>query len=206
MDLPTDKWIGVFAHPDDEWLAGWPIFQRADLMRGVIFFVGNNRPDRQDDDEEATWKTGIVQVLDRLGVQLLGCLDCAPGFYRDPRSERRVWREQLTMILDKARSSGPFAGAGLVTHNPVGEYGHPDHIEVHRAVMDTCKSPVLVSDICDENPISERVRRLFYRGARYGPYSIDHRRWVAARNAYRTSLKWTAREWPGQEIASLYEL
>ena len=206
MKLSTDRWIGVFAHPDDEWLAGWPIFQRTDLTLGAIFFVGNNRTVTRTDNNGLPWKTGLVRVLDQLGVQLLGCLDCAPNFYRDPRSERRVWREQLTKIFDEVRSAGPFAGAGIVTHNPVGEYGHPDHIEVNRAVLDICDVPVLVSDICDENPISERTRRLFYHSARYGPYHVDRNRWIAARTAYKTLLKWTAREWPGQETASLYEL
>jgi LmbE family N-acetylglucosaminyl deacetylase len=203
-ELPVCAWVGVFAHPDDEWLAGWPVFQRADLKLGAIFFVGDNRAGGQGDDGD--WRPRLMQVLEGLGIDLLGCLECTPDFYRLPRSERGVWRDRLGRLLEESRAAGPFSGARVVTHNPMGEYGHPDHIEVHRAVLDVCDEGVLVSDLAYEEPPSPHVRRIFFRGAEYGPYHLDRVRWAAARAAYASSLKWTAREWPSTDVARLYEL
>lgn len=202
--LPTDAWIGVFAHPDDEWLAGWPVFQRMDVRLGVIFFVGDNRPATSSSNK--SWKSLLRDVLNGLNIQLLGCLGCAPDFFRSPRSERRVWRDSIQSLLANARTRD-FTNAGLITHNPVGEYGHPDHIEVHRAVLDVCSHlPLLISDLCYEETISLRAQRLFYGGISHGPFTIDKHRWATARSAYRASLRWTAWEWPGQDTARLYEI
>jgi len=103
-NLPTDKWVGVFAHPDDEWLAGWPIFQRMDLRLGVIFFVGDNRLDGQTDHR--SWRPRLTEVLNSLGIELLGCLECPPDFYRLPRSERSIWRDRLAAILERTLITG----------------------------------------------------------------------------------------------------
>lgn len=203
-DLPAPAWIGVFAHPDDEWLAGWPLFQRLDIPLGVVFFVGDNRPGLATESE--WWRPRLTEVLNELGIELLGCIGCAPDFFRSPRSDRAVWRTRLDALLEEARTDA-FADAGLITHNPLGEYGHPDHLEVHRAVLETRDHhPLLISDLCYEGTISERQRRLFYSGSSYGPFTFDHHRWAAARRLYRESLRWTAREWPGQETARLYTL
>lgn len=203
-ELSADAWIGVFAHPDDEWLAGWPIFQRTDLQLGAIFFVGDNRGGGQQ--AKADWRPRLAWVLESLGVQLLGCLECAPDFYQLPRSKRRVWRDRLGLLLSEARTTAPFSQARVVTHNPMGEYGHPDHIEVHRAVLDVSDERIVVSDLSYQDPPSSLVRRIFFRGAGYGPYHLDRARWAAARAAYASSLKWTAWEWPSSELARLYEL
>ena len=205
MDLPAASWIGVFAHPDDEWVAGWPIFQRQDLTRGVIFFVGDNRT-TGGGGEPTAWRSRLANALEELGIHFLGCLDCEPDFYRRPRSERGLWRAKLTTLLAEARGRALFSCAGLITHNPMGEYGHPDHVEVHRAVVDVCVHPVLISDLCDANPVSDHARRIFYRGKAYGPYCLDRDRWLAARSAYERELKWTGHAWPGQELARLFEL
>ena len=203
-DLPARAWVGVFAHPDDEWLAGWPVFQRVDLQLGAVFFVGDNRAGGEGNYAE--WRPRLTRVLGSLGVQLLGCLDCSPDFYRLPRSERRIWRDRLADLLGESRATGPFSQARIVTHNPMGEYGHPDHIEVHRAVLDVCDERILVSDLSYADPPSSHVKRIFFRGAGYGPYHLDRARWATARAAYSSSLKWTAREWPSTDVARLYEL
>lgn len=203
-DLPSTAWIGVFAHPDDEWLAGWPLFQRTDLQLGVILFVGDNRPGPGAPSALSTKR--LCMILDQFGIQLLGCLHCAPNFFREPRSARDVWRRRVERLLAEART-GPFANAGVITHNPVGEYGHPDHIEVHRSILDVCDDqPLVITDLCYDSKLSEGVRRVFYEGKSYGPFQVDRSRWAAARALYRSCLRWTAWEWPSQNSASLYRL
>jgi len=202
--LIAESWIGIFAHPDDEWLAGWPVFQRIDVRLGVIFFVGDNRSMIHNSDK--LWNPRLCKVLNGLNIELLGCLGCSPDFFRSPRSERSVWRDSIQNLISNVRT-GDFADASIITHNPIGEYGHPDHIEVCKTVMDVHDYlPLLISDLCYEQTISLRTRRLFYNGISYGPFSLDKWRWLEARSAYRTSLHWTAWEWPGQNNARLYAI
>jgi len=200
IKLPSKSWIGIFAHPDDEWVAGWPIFQSIGTNLGVIFFVENNYS-----DSFYNYEIRLNKILNHFGITLLGCLGYSPGFYRLLRKDRHEWRTKLEKILSE-KSTGLFSNAALFTHNPIGEYGHPDHIEVFQTVMDVSPNPLYISDLCYEKNLSDRVRKIFYKGAAIGPFELDTHRWSQAKNKYRASLKWTGWEWPGQMSTRLYQL
>jgi len=202
--LPADSWIGVFAHPDDEWLAGWPIFQHTDVRLGVVFFVGDNGPTPSLGSSH--WEPNLRSILSDFNIELLGCLKCLPKFYQSPRQLRTLWRDKLEKILSSALS-GEYAGSGVITHNPLGEYGHPDHIEVHRAVVDICDTtPLVITDLVYGQVFPRRINSLYYQGKSHGPYHLDKGCWDAARRAYQNSLHWTVWDVPQKSTARLYEL
>ena len=201
--LPGKNWIGGFAHPDDEWFAGWPIFQSTALNLGVIFFVDDNRPDAT---RSGQCQQRLAEFLSRHGIRLLGTLGCRPGFYKERRQDRTIWRAALTDILDKVLADPAFQGARVITHNPMGEYGHPDHIETTMAVLDVCKEPIVITDLCYEGHPSEGILRTYYRGRQFGHFELDRQRYATARSAYQSQFRWTAGEWPPCLTANLFEV
>jgi LmbE family N-acetylglucosaminyl deacetylase len=169
-----------------------------------VFFVGDNRPEGAGDRWE--WAPALRRVLEALDIRLLGCLGLSPDFYREGRDRRKHWRTELAATLEAALT-GPFAEAALLTHNPVGEYGHPDHVAVLQTVLDIApEQRTFITDLCYEEKCSPLLERLFYQGAAFGPFPFEPDSWDKAREAYESSYRWTARDSPGALQANLYEL
>lgn len=204
--LPSKTWIGVWAHPDDEWIAGWPVFQDLTCLHGVIFFVGNNSPGKTKEKEE--WLKPLRNLLQSMGIRYLGCLNLRPNFYHGDRRERTRWKKMLNVLLDSVFAKGPFADTAIITHNPVGEYGHPDHIEVFRAVMaQPFDRDVYITDIGTGSRISPLMSRTFYSKKITASLNLKQKRWVKAREAYHRFYRWTGRDGePVNKKASLYKL
>jgi LmbE family N-acetylglucosaminyl deacetylase len=190
MRLPADTWVGIFAHPDDEFVVGWPVFQDASVLKGAFYFVGENRPECVH--ERPVWEPALERVLESLGIAYLGSLGLKPDFYRMERNERR----RIPAMLKGAMRdilAGPFAGAAIITHNPVGEYGHPDHLAVFDAVLDAAgpEQDIYVTDISFSGRISPWKRKLYYQSSPAGPFSLDKNRYREAVRQYEQLFHWT---------------
>lgn len=132
----------VVAHPDDEAL--WLSSVLADVGRVILCFDEIlDRPQRSHARRAAVAAlpvAGVVSIgLPESGVKL--AVDWA-----DPRptrfgvaivepAARARYEDNYARLVDALRPA--LAGVSRVyTHNPWGEYGHAEHIQVHRAVME----------------------------------------------------------------------
>jgi LmbE family N-acetylglucosaminyl deacetylase len=130
----------VIAHPDDEAL--WLSSAIASAER-IIFCYG----DQFDNPEKAAARRRAIAALPLDGLIGLGIRESGARCFVDwvhPRltpagieiADPKVRsRYEANFQLLIARLRPVLAGmCEVFTHNPWGEYGHPDHIQVHRAV------------------------------------------------------------------------
>ena len=221
---PAPTWLRyavlVVAHPDDEVLWFGSILR--DVGRVIIAFrdydavpgLGARRaaalaemPYRQcsclglpeaGSLRHAAWPD---PHLDEFGL----ALDAAPA---DAAAQAR-YRANFGALRAHLAQALPV-GATVVTHNPWGEYGHEDHVQVHRAV-DSLRGEFGLR-LWTTNYVSARSARL---AARYGagaetrivrrPIDLDFARRIA--DIYRRHDCWTWRDsWTGFDAECLVSL
>lgn len=140
--MPVDRspTAVVVAHPDDEAL--WLSSVVASASH-VVFCFGAvfGRPRLSEARRRAVAALPLPGIID-LEIPESGCgfaidpPDAAPTAsgveIADPAARAR-YESNYTQLSDALRTT--LAGfAEVYTHNPWGEYGHPEHIQVHRAV------------------------------------------------------------------------
>ena len=143
-----DKSALIVAHPDDEALWFSSIVERVDEVV-VCFTEITSRPDWSEGRrksmesyplgnavflglQEAEVFNGTdwqAPVTTRYGLEVSKRKDSFPGFsakrYQENYSELR---QRLSTRLKGCRN--------VITHNPWGEYGHEEHVQVFRAIQD----------------------------------------------------------------------
>jgi len=115
----------IVAHLDDEIL--WFNTVEFDLI--IIVFLG--RIDRPDIEK------GRYKVLENHPFKdKILCLGYTETNYWRDRSKRELYESQLMSLVNYLtewkKTNKPNQ---IFTHNPWGEYGHSDHVLVHKAVM-----------------------------------------------------------------------
>jgi len=198
------KILGVFAHPDDEIIFGWPVMQ-GDGER-IVLVVSDNSQNYPN----------AVQALSGLrdeGVKRIDCLNIPSGFYRLPFRKSEV---TLMQVVDriKSRVSKMIKDASpdyLYTHNPMGEYGHGDH----KLLFEICASlsyPMLFSDICMINKchfgfeeIPGHIQKAYYNHNFFSSITLDKDFYRRGIDRYRKYHSWS---WNGTvpETAMLFKI
>lgn len=199
----------VVAHPDDEalWLSA--ALGRAEL---VVFCFG----DQAGGGRKSAGRRRAVAALGLPGLVSLGFSES--GTRKLVEWERARFTEAGIEIADAAgaaRYAANFAAllealrprlAGcteVYTHNPWGEYGHPEHVQVYRAVA--ALQAELRYTIWFSNYVSPLTWRLA-RQARWAEREVVRPDKVLARRLFCTYLRhgaWTwplTHRWPGREI------
>ncbi|MEU9979776.1 N-acetyl-1-D-myo-inositol-2-amino-2-deoxy-alpha-D-glucopyranoside deacetylase [Streptomyces sp. NPDC050856] len=156
-DLPARRLLLVHAHPDDESINNGATMARYAAEGAHVTLVTCTRgeegevippglahlaPDRED--RLGPYRTGeLTAAMKELGVtdhRFLG----GPGRFRDSgmmgteqnHREGAFWRadvdEAAPFLVEVIREVRPQV---LVTYDPDGGYGHPDHIQAHRVAM-----------------------------------------------------------------------
>jgi LmbE family N-acetylglucosaminyl deacetylase len=128
----------VAAHPDDEIL--WFSSVIDHVSRLILAYLVNRNPKvtsgRQRIIAEHP-KTNLVSLgLTEAGTFALIGRRAKPTPYGIQLSDRKVdacYRSNYDQLLKRLRPFLAICG-DVYTHNPWGEYGHPDHVQVYRSV------------------------------------------------------------------------
>jgi len=130
----------IVAHPDDEILFFSSIIDKVDIV--IICFMGNARvPQRRSARMRVLNEYPLKNIL-TLDIETSGAsgsvdwnepVESYAGLKIQDVSAEQSYRKTYEDMLNKLRDK--LGGYKTVyTHNPWGEYGHADHVQVHRAV------------------------------------------------------------------------
>ena len=199
----SGKCLMVMAHPDDEIIFGWPIFQDKSIEKELILCSSDaNNPER-------SWCSHRKKVTQRICDNLeipLTVLDYPSEFYRYETRNESMSKVQ-DHIVDTIQSK---TYDYIFTHNPYGEYGHIDHKMVFDIVTMRTDKPVWITDICMKSNWpsldypSDRVHKLYYNN-RIRECKLDEDLYSYCEKEYRDFQVWTWNK-PPIDKCSIYEI
>ncbi len=200
------KLLLLCAHADDEVIALWPGLFKDDCEREILCVTNDyGNPERRWCQHR---RDALAEVGKHLGIKTtsLGFPSCV---YRLPtRRADFVLADFIKIVLDEVAAHDCDA---VMTHNPMGEYGHLDHQLVHQIALQTGK-PVLYTDIfipsnwCPWTTLSDAYKAQYHRNEwlDHGPYTLDAGRYAAVEAIYRKHGVWTWSK-PPVETCRVYE-
>lgn len=204
----------VVAHPDDEIL--WFSSILARVGRVVVCFLPSRSRPKLTRGRQAVLADYPVRTIAALGLEEANVYDRARWPYPDhtayglelrrdtDRDAARRYQDNFETLQSKLTQQ--LAGYGNVfTHNPWGEYGHEEHVQVHRAVKSAQEA--LGFSLWCSNYVSSRSHNLMARGlkgAAIESFTLETDRPLARDIAalFKTHGAWTWFEdyqWPERE-------
>ena len=213
MTLARSTNAVVVAHPDDEalWLSS--VVASADR---IVFAFG----DIFDDPRKSEARRRAVTALPLNGVVNLGIPESGAGWKSNQvqpeltpadirifdATARKRYESNYAKLLEGLRTS--LTGCrDVYTHNPWGEYGHSEHIQVYRAVI--ALQEELGYTVWFSNYVSGRnwtfVRRIakrlsWARRSIVTPDVATARKLMRVYQRYGAWTSSTVRRWPAREV------
>lgn len=122
------KILSILAHPDDEIIFGWPIFQNVHIKKHLICVSGDSA------------RLAALQKSSEILNFSWECLNSPDGHVSNHAQDIQIAVRKYLKDCDKE--------VAVFTHNPHGEYSHPDHIAVFQAVKEIDEIKLLlISDM-----------------------------------------------------------
>lgn len=137
------KALGILAHPDDEIIFGWPVFQNRDIERHLLTIShnANTYGKRSMDALREVCLCENINLIEWPGIDNM--------FYRLPdRYARFCLIDAVKKIKNVfSKSLADVKPDFIFTHNPMGEYGHGDHKLLFELIA-SFAGTIRFTDIC----------------------------------------------------------
>ena len=202
--LENKKIVMVLAHPDDEIIFGWPIFQMEGLKKEVLICTSDKH------NKERKWckhrKKPLFEICEHFDVPVT-CLDYNSEFYKMNTRDESLTHMYQDVLSHLNKMDYDF----VFTHNPMGEYGHLDHTHIFQLLLTHVKCPLLYTDICINinwpsfDAIPERYRQMYYTQPVFENMSYNKDVYDYCESVYRNHDVWTWSR-PPVERCSLFML
>ncbi len=161
-----DKILGVVAHPDDEFLWLWSVYQRRDIEKHLVVICSDLR--RKGPHRRAA----LEEVCKQENIQLHTCIDIDNNFGNLPTRRASYLLTDAVQEIDTVVSQAvsDINPDYVATHNICGEYGHLSHRLLFELVSQNRNARnVIFTDISQESnhrsssEIPGSVRDAYYR-------------------------------------------
>lgn len=200
----------VMAHPDDEIL--WASAALGRSRRAILCYGDIPGQEALSQGRAQAMRTYPLEGVTHLAIPESGGFASAgwplpeetPAGLRCRRNPQRY--EANAERLQRELRERLEPGEVVVTHNPWGEYGHEEHVQVHRAVMalaEALRLRVWVSGYCSNHTFLLMQRHLGRLGPPTPALATDEVRTEQLKAHYRHHGCWTwAPEyaWPAHEV------
>lgn len=193
----------VMAHPDDEIIFGWPIFQKKDAEITLLMCSSDlDNPDRQ----WCSHRKFVLEDICKTNNTKLVCLDNPSEFYRSSTRDEKLSQVRNEIIENMLSEDYDY----VFTHNPLGEYGHLDHKFIFETVLFNACSPILYTDICMQSNwpsisnMPHRIKELYYQ-SHVSCCDLDKELYTHCEKKYEEAGVWTWSQ-PPIEKCNLYLL
>jgi LmbE family N-acetylglucosaminyl deacetylase len=167
-EKPPLRLCGIFAHPDDETLGTGATLARY-ASEGVETYVvtatrGQRGRYRDGKDHPGPEALGRIREAElRAAAEVLGVKEVSVLGYWDKDFDKTDPDEVIGRLVDHLRRIRPQV---VITFDPNGAYGHPDHIAICQfatAAVVAAADPSCNMSGDDDRP-SHRVSKLYYMG------------------------------------------
>lgn len=202
------KLLGVFAHPDDEVVVGWPLFQDPEIER-YVWYASDNRAGYANRSVVA-----CQQFCEAEKITYVGCANEDSEFYRLPiRYKDHVLINAINKILLSLHQAIRMAQPDFIfTHNPIGEYGHGDHRLIFELVANFGR-PTLFTDKCSlthchlsYGEMPRYVKDAYYRFPYCDPLEVNNPFYTRGIQAYKQYSAWSWSEALPQKPLGVFKL
>jgi len=187
------KVLGIFAHPDDEVIWGWPIMQDNTIEKYLII-VSNNRPGYD------SARAALEEVCKLTDIHFVACLNLPSEFYRLPtRYETFTLPMAIQRIVRTVNNAlSEISPDYIITHNPFGEYGHGDHRLVFNVITSFINEiDIVFTDACQSNKchlsfdeIPMRIWEIYFLD-RMDEYKLDKSWLDVCSSIYKKHKAWS---------------
>jgi LmbE family N-acetylglucosaminyl deacetylase len=183
MTLGPLRLCGVFAHPDDETLGAGGTLARygAEGVETYVVTATRGQRGRYRDGSNHPGPEALGRIREaelRAAAATLGVKEVTLLDYSDKDLDRAAPREIINHLVRHLRRIRPQV---VITFDPAGAYGHPDHIAICQfataavtAAVDPSYAPP-----ADGGPPAHRVSKLYYMG-------WPAPKWQAYQEAFKT--------------------
>jgi hypothetical protein len=197
-----DKVLGIFCHPDDEVLAGWPIFQ-SDAYEKYLMICCDDYARKGPSRREA-----LRRVCKQEGITLVRLLSENNNFYSLPtrRADSLLTHSVFRINNAMEQAIESIKPDYIITHNPVGEYGHGSHRLLFEIVTQhPITENILITDICQVSnhrssaSIPEIIYKAYYEDNIIGTRHLDIDFYNRCKAIYDLYQGWTWNKEPIEE-------
>jgi len=183
----------VVSHPDDEIIFGWPILQNKNINKKILLISSDIYNEKEFLNKNRL--IPIIKICEETNTELFS-LNYDNSFYRLEGWPKTLYKQLNYLISKKIKT---IKHDYIFTHNPYGEYGHPDHRFCFESVLLYSEKPIIYTDIWSENPdnwigesMSDKYKKLYFNDSlRIGEYNIDREFYKYCMQQYVINGTWT---------------